>query len=236
MWRPTPDASQYPSPWSLEVPLSHVPGRGSSVGEDGCLNDAQEKRENVIGEESTGNIVKRSLLMNPYRPEVPPNSEDIGFHESPPDRHVPSSSPAKWHALPVTTLLFLWWKGGEKARVWSRDSDKNVHTTRFYPAEMQTCALQEAVQMAWARMAGAKMAMDLSPTGSERWLEHSILLCTHRSRSLWLALTCDTMGGLIRLFLPRIRMLLFMFSDSSVLLLKKALTWPECLEVDGTLF
>ena len=59
-----------------------------------------------FSEKRTGNIAKRRLLVNPYGPESQTevcyfsreselNSEKGGIYESPPDRYLPDSSPAK---------------------------------------------------------------------------------------------------------------------------------------------
>ena len=60
----------------------------------------------IISEKCTGNIAKRRLLVNPSGPEIQTefcdflgektlNSEKGGIYESPPDRCVPNSSPAR---------------------------------------------------------------------------------------------------------------------------------------------
>ena len=53
-------------------------------------------KQNYQRKGRTGDIAKRRLLVNPYGPEMENdlNSEKGGIYESPPDRHVPNSSPA----------------------------------------------------------------------------------------------------------------------------------------------
>ena len=77
-----------------------------------------KKSKHKVGEERTGNTAKRGLLVNPYGPEIQtefccfsrgkrPEFENGGIYESPPDRYVPSPSPANKEFRGGTLKFFM---------------------------------------------------------------------------------------------------------------------------------